>query len=146
MNTTPSKPIPPWTGFHHIALVTPDLEATIHFYEDALGMQTGDILHTAAGKHCFIRPGQSEAWGLHFFEKPEAQIFTDPDLLVGFVLLPGALQHIAFYLPEEVAALDLHERLQSLHVKVTGINEIGAIKNLLFFDNNGILLEATWNR
>ncbi len=31
--------LPPWSGFHHIALVTRDLDATIRFYRDVLGME-----------------------------------------------------------------------------------------------------------
>jgi hypothetical protein len=60
------------------------------------------------------------------------------------VLLPGAMQHIALALPDESAALVLQDRLQTCGVKSTGINTIGPIKNILFFDNNGILLEATY--
>ena len=33
----------PWRGFHHIALVTPELEATVAFYTGVLGMQAGRI-------------------------------------------------------------------------------------------------------
>ncbi|MBY6278041.1 VOC family protein, partial [Symbiobacterium thermophilum] len=33
----------PWEGFHHIALVTPDLDTTIHFYGNVLGMQVGEV-------------------------------------------------------------------------------------------------------
>lgn len=135
---------PPWRGFHHVALATPDLAATIHFYTEVLGMEAGPILQTAAGTHCFIKPGDSESWGLHFFEQPDAQIFTDPNLLTGFTLLPGALQHIAFALPDETAGLALQQRLQTSGVTATPINTIGPIKNILFCDNNGILLEATW--
>ena len=135
---------PPWRGFHHVAVATPDLAATIHFYTHVLGMEAGPILGTSAGTHCFIKPGESESWGLHFFEKPDTKIFTDPGLLNGFVLLPGTMQHIAFALPDEPALQALDGRLQTFGVKTTGLNTIGSIKNILFFDNNGILLEATW--
>ncbi len=50
---------PPWQGFHHVALFTRDLDATIAFYQEVLGMEVlgvapaGD-LH---GRHCALRPG-----------------------------------------------------------------------------------------
>lgn len=147
-----------WQGFHHVALVTPDLDATIRFYRDALGMQVGDIYTTGMsvdGRHCFIKPGNVETWGLHVFEN------SDPDLKavletakqmvldvldtggrLGF--FKGILQHIAFALPDEQVALALRERLQKHNVRMTPINEIGAIRNFLFLDNNGLLLEAAW--
>jgi catechol 2,3-dioxygenase-like lactoylglutathione lyase family enzyme len=133
----------PWRGFHHVALVTPNLEATIRFYVDVLGMQAGEVMDRH-GKHCFIKPGDSETWGLHVFETPEAQIFPYPDSSERFVFIPGALQHIAFALPDEKAALVLRERLTQHGVRITGINELGPIRNFLFVDNNGTLLEATW--
>nr|MBA3790917.1 VOC family protein [Rubrobacter sp.] len=33
-----------WQGFHHVALVTADLDATLRFYEDVLGMEAGEIM------------------------------------------------------------------------------------------------------
>ncbi|SRR6266498_3022431 len=137
---------PPWRGFHHIAIVTPDLEATIRFYQDALGMQVGDI-HPARGgngRHCFIKPGMNETWGLHVFEQADAHIFPYPETLARFVFIPGALQHIAFALPDEAAALALRERLHRHNVHMTPIGDLGPIRNTLFLDNNGILLEAAW--
>lgn len=140
---TPSDTHSPWQGFHHIALVTPDLDATVRFYHDVLGMQVGEIMDRR-GKHCFIRPGESETWGLHFFEYPDAQLFPYPDPAERYVFLPGALQHIAFALPDEAAALALRERLRQHHIETTAINDLGAIRNFLFLDHNGMLLEATW--
>ncbi|MFC5470897.1 VOC family protein [Cohnella suwonensis] len=32
-----------WLGFHHVALVTPDLDATILFYENTLGMHSSPV-------------------------------------------------------------------------------------------------------
>ena len=56
---------PPWRGFHHVALVTPDLEATIRFYGEVLGMRVGEVVGATErqGCHCFIKPGDVETWG-----------------------------------------------------------------------------------
>lgn len=132
-----------WTGIHHIALVTRDLNATVAFYGEILGMEIGEILQRGV-KHCFIKPG-GDTWGMHFFEHPDAAIFTAPDLLTDrFIFLDGALQHIAFSLPDEQSAQMLRERLEAHKISMTPINTLGKIRNFLFFDNNGILLEAAW--
>jgi catechol 2,3-dioxygenase-like lactoylglutathione lyase family enzyme len=31
--------VPPWSGFHQTALMTRDLDATMRFYRDVLGME-----------------------------------------------------------------------------------------------------------
>jgi len=133
----------PWRGFHHVALVTPDLDATIRFYRDVLGMEAGEVMERQ-GRHCFITPG-GDTWGLHFFEHADAELFAQPEVLTQrYGFLPGALQHIAFALPDEAAALALRQRLQEKGVEITPINELGPIRNFLFTDNNGLILEAAW--
>jgi catechol 2,3-dioxygenase-like lactoylglutathione lyase family enzyme len=137
-----------WRGFHHVALLTPDLDATIAFYRDLLGMQAGEIMggDGRRPRHCFVKPGASETWGMHFFENPDAELFTNTELLKGFDIVKGALQHIAFALPDEAAAHSLRERLKQHNVEMTGINDLGKIHNFLFLDNNNILLEAAWSK
>jgi catechol 2,3-dioxygenase-like lactoylglutathione lyase family enzyme len=145
-----------WRGFHHVALVTADLDATIAFYEHVLGMKAGAVYPSTAkrGRHCFIKPGDTEAWGLHFFEYPGAQIHSSADAIrqlaedrgaeVLYQFVPGALQHIAFSLPTEQEAMHLRQRLGRHGVAMTEIYDQGSIRNFVFTDNNGIQLEAAW--
>ena len=81
--TTDANPfVPPWSGFHHIALVTRDLDGTMRFYRDVLGME---IIFTAPagdlhGRHCaFHFEGDPDRLGLHFFEYPGAPLFGPED-------------------------------------------------------------------
>ncbi len=105
----------PWRGFHHVALVTQDLDATVHFYGDLLGMDVGDVMGRDArgsrSRHCFIRPGRGETWGLHFFESPEARPAPETEE-EKFSLEKVGLQHIAFALPDEAAGVALREHLR----------------------------------
>jgi catechol 2,3-dioxygenase-like lactoylglutathione lyase family enzyme len=144
----PTTPLatPPWRGFHHLALVTPDLDATIAFYTEVLGMQVSALFPASDrnGRHCFIKPGETDSWGLHVFERADAQIFQFPEEMQRFVFIPGALQHIAFALPSRADGLALRERLAAFGVATTEIATLGAIQNTLFWDNNGVMLEATW--
>lgn len=145
-----------WLGFHHIALVTRDLDATLDFYVNLLGMQAGDIFRAVKGRgrHCFVKPGDTETWGIHFFEYKEAQIFQSAETLKRLAQepesedlyrsLPGALQHIAFALLSEEHALALRDKLRLHGVVMTDIYDLGGIRNYIFIDNNGIQLEAAW--
>ena len=137
---------PSWRGFHHVALVTPDLDATIRFYGEVLGMRVGDVFPATErlGRHCFIRPGGVETDGMHFFENPDAQLFAWPGASERYALVPGALQHLAFALPGEEEALALRRRLAAFGVEATPVTNLGPVSNILFRDNNGMLLEATW--
>jgi catechol 2,3-dioxygenase-like lactoylglutathione lyase family enzyme len=132
----------PWGGFHHIALSTPDLEATIQFYRDVLGMELLFVGEAGEmhGRSCGFSPGSGI---LHFFEYLDAQIFSPPDLNKMY-WLPGALHHIAIAIPDENAALALRDILQQHDVPMTEIMDQGDVRNMVFSDNNGILLEATW--
>jgi catechol 2,3-dioxygenase-like lactoylglutathione lyase family enzyme len=141
---------PPWQGFHHVALLTRDLDATIGFYQEVLGMEVlfiapaGD-LH---GRHCALRPGTApDRLGLHFFEYPHAPVFNSHDRsLETSVFDPGAtfLSHISFALPNEQAGLALRDRLTNHNVAMTPIMEQGDLWNMVFLDNNGLALEAAW--
>ncbi|GIO29439.1 MULTISPECIES: VOC family protein [Paenibacillus] len=145
-----------WLGFHHIALVTPDLDATIRFYEDVLGMKAGNIYPAMKqrGRHCFIKPGDTDAWGLHFFEYPDAEITSSADAIRRLMddpgsadlyrFVPGALQHIAFALASEQEAMTLRQTLQQLGIVMTDIYGQGAIRNFIFVDQNGVQIEAAW--
>lgn len=140
-----------WAGIHHVALVTPDLEATRRFYADVLGMQVGEVRvggGAIAARHCFVRPGADAAtWGVHFFEQPGVALPQWPDGLAGLRsagYLPGVFQHLAFALPDERAASALRDRLAAAGVGTTPPATLGPIRNVLFLDPHGVLLEATW--
>lgn len=132
-----------WHGFHHIGLLTPDLDATIRFYKELLGMEIGDIHTSPNGNHCFIRPGNTASWGLHFFDVPDKTL-PDPATLQTFTRDP--VLHFAFAIENEAEAIALQQHLNKHGIATTPVNTIGAIKNFLFWDVNGYLLEATWAR
>jgi catechol 2,3-dioxygenase-like lactoylglutathione lyase family enzyme len=145
---TAASSTPPWRGFHHLALVTPDLEATRAFYGSVLGMDVGEILTRGGlgGRHCFVKPGAFDGWGIHFFEHVEAQVFAYPLTAPTPVFVPGALQHIAFGLPDQAAAYALRERLRKREIECFPTGLPGPMGSMIFFDNNGSMLEATWPR
>ena len=135
----------PWQGFHHLALQTPNLDATVQFYREVLDMQ---IMFTAPagdihGRHAGINIGTGSVGFLHFFENPSAEIVPPPDLMT-MHWMPGAIHHVAFGLPDEAAALTLQAKLDALNIATSEVMDQGDTYNLLFLDNSGILLEANW--
>ena len=83
---------------------------------------------------------------MHFFELADARMFAYPESFERFAFVPGALQHVAFALPDEESALSFRRRLAAFGVEVTDITDLGPISNMPFRDNNELLLEATWAR
>jgi catechol 2,3-dioxygenase-like lactoylglutathione lyase family enzyme len=136
-----------WQGIHHIALSTPDLDETVHFYCDVLEMEllfeapSGDM----HGRHAAILPG-GDYLGLHFFEYKDATIFGPSDIGKTMPWFPGALHHLAIAIPDEEAALKLRDRLETHGVQMSEIMDQGGVRNMMFLDNNGIRLEANWPR
>ena len=124
-----------WRGIHHIALATPDLDTTIAFYRDVLGIKVSDIYppREGRGRHCLVlvKLDDPETWGLHFFEREASQTATE-----SYPLL-----HIAFRLVDDATANALRQRLRDNDSAITEIEELGSF---LFTDNNGMMLEATW--
>ncbi len=131
----------PWHGIHHIALLTTDLEATIGFYRDVLGMPTSEILPSkeGRGRHCliFVKPNDDHVRGFHFFERPAEKT----TLGISDSHPQSFAPHVALRLPNGTAAHTLRERLNNAHVSVTDIPELGSF---VFFDNNQLCLEVTW--
>jgi len=139
----------PWRGLHHVALVTPDLDATIRFYVEVLGLRLVASMPAAGPRprHCLISADTedgSKDW-LHFFEQRDVTISPYP-LESGPMFPPelGAFNHVALSLPNEEAGLALRSRLAGLGVPVSDVNSMGPVRTILFLENNGLLLEAAW--
>jgi catechol 2,3-dioxygenase-like lactoylglutathione lyase family enzyme len=133
-----------WCGIHHIALATPDLDATMRFYGGVLGMVVSEVFPSreGRGRHClvFVKPGDDDTWGLHFFERANGAAATNPAAGEP-ALTEGPLLHIAFRLPDSRSALALRGRLRDHDVVVTEIPELGSF---VFWDIHGMMLEVTW--
>ncbi len=135
-----------WGGGHHLALVTRDMDATVRFYHGVIGMP----LHAAMGstplhgRHCMFRAG---SFLMHFFEQPDAQIFSLPveQGQPQWAFVPGAYQHIALSLEDEASLCVLRERLLARGVPVTDVMDVHTLRMIVFPDNNGITIEANWS-
>ncbi|HET9729284.1 MAG TPA: VOC family protein [Acidimicrobiia bacterium] len=89
-------------SFHHVAIVTRDLEASHRFYSEAMGFQLVDVdvipfLETGWARHLFYDTGNGEMlalWDLHHADLGE----FNPAISTGLGL-PNFVNHIAFGAP-----------------------------------------------
>src|SRR4051794_17906174 len=155
------------SGINHLALVCSDMERTVEFYSDVLGMPLTKTIElpNGMGQHFFFDIGNNDC--LAFFWFPDA-----PERAPGVAAaaaLPGegglasaigSMNHVAFSVPAD----KMEEYRDRLRAKGVGCTEImnhddspkqvsremhpGVfVRSLYFFDPDGILLEfAAWTR
>jgi catechol 2,3-dioxygenase-like lactoylglutathione lyase family enzyme len=130
-----------WRGVNHLALVTPDMDATVRFYHGVLGMRLVSTLNAGPMRHYFfeIAPGNTVA----FFEVRDAEAFAKP---AGIPEPRRAAQfdHLSFNLPDEEALHALQSRLKAHGCEVTDVVDHGIVRSVYFTDPSGIALEASW--
>lgn len=131
---------PRWRGVNHLALVTPDMDATVRFYAGVLGMRV--VATTMAGpmRHYFFELGPQNT--IAFFEIEGAETFakgagSPPDR-------PIQMDHLSFNVPDEAALEQLRKRLLAAGSEVTEVVDHGFIRSVYFTDPNGIALEASY--
>ena len=133
---------PRWRGINHLALVTPDMDATVRFWHGVLGARLVAHLGNEHFRHYFFDfgPGQTVA----FFEYRNVPVarFMKP----AGVPDPRAIQfdHLSFNLADEHALEELRSRLKEHDCEVTDVVDHGFMHSIYFNDPNGIALEASW--
>jgi len=131
---------PDWRGINHLALVTPDMDATVRFYAGVLGMRLSATLMAGPMRHYFFEMGPENT--VAFFEVEGAETFAKPagapsDRTIQF-------DHLSFNVPDEHALEALRKRLLAAGTEVTGVVDHGIMHSVYFTDPNGIALEASW--
>src|SRR3954468_18477517 len=132
--------MPAWKGVNHLALVTPDMDATVRFYAGVLGMRLCATLMAGPMRHYFFEIGDGQT--VAFFEIPGMETFAKPaggppDRAIQF-------DHLSFGLSSEGELLALQERLRAAGCDVTRVVDHGIMHSIYFTDPNGIALEASW--
>ena len=137
--------MPNYKGINHLALVTGDMEKTVRFYRDVLGMPLVATIGNQPGsypyRHYFFKLGAGNT--IAFFEWPGmVEERHKPAGLParGFI----QLDHISFNLEDEESLLTLRERLEAEEVEVTPVVDHKILRSIYFTDPNGIALEASY--
>jgi catechol 2,3-dioxygenase-like lactoylglutathione lyase family enzyme len=136
----PDGELPRWRGVNHLALITPDMDATVRFYHGVLGARLVACLGNEFFRHYFFELGPENT--VAFFEYRTLQItpFAKP----AGVPDPRAVQfdHVSFNLADEQALLNLRARLKAAGSEVTDVVDHSFIRSIYFTDPSGIALEG----
>ena len=116
-------------GVHHVALLSQDVERTIHFYQELLGFPLTDLFENRDypdSTHFFFDIGNGNA--LAFFDFPRLD-------LGGYAEVLGGLHHLAISVPPDRWE-ELRRRLDDAGVAVERIDS-----SLYFRDPDGARVE-----
>lgn len=129
-------------GINHLAFITPDLEGTIRFYRDLLGLELFAGIGHDGYRHYFFRLGDG-ATQVAFFAYNGASAMTRK--------FPGertekplGFDHVSFTVETREDLFALKDRLEAAGVRVHGAVDHGLFWSIYFYDPNNIPLEATW--
>lgn len=126
------------TGIHHTAFATGDMEATIRFWRDLLGMRLVYSHGRPGDRQYFFAAGDSGF--IVFFEWPGIEKI--PHRAPGTPTSGSiALDHIAIGVASDDDLWQLSARLTAAGFPVTDVIDHGFVRSLYSFDNNGIALE-----
>jgi catechol 2,3-dioxygenase-like lactoylglutathione lyase family enzyme len=133
---------PHWRGINHLALVTPDMDATVRFYHGVLGARLVAHLGNEHFRHYFFEFGPEQT--VAFFEYANHPV--DSFAVPAGVPDPRKAQfdHLSFNVPDEAALFEIRDRLKTNNCEVTDVVDHGFIRSIYFTDPNGIALEASW--
>lgn len=131
-------------------MVTPDMDATVRFYHEVLGMQlvatlgNGDPNEPYPYRHYFFRFGDHNT--IAFFEWPGVD--TGDRKSAGVPTAGQKFDHMSFNLDSVEELLELRQRLVEAGVEVTPVIDHTVIYSIYFDDPvNGASLEASvWVR
>jgi catechol 2,3-dioxygenase-like lactoylglutathione lyase family enzyme len=125
-------------GIHHIALITGNMEATIRFWRDLLGMRLISGFGEAGFRQYFFEVDEGTA--LSFFEWEGAQPAARK-LHGRPVSGPLAFDHLAFELDSADAVWTLKDRLEAAGFPCSDMIDHGSFHAVYSFDPNGVPIE-----
>jgi len=143
-------------GINHLALMSRDLDATVRFYVDIIGLplvkayQTGDVpkwehngavLHDGgnliAPRHYFVDLGDGSL--LAFFDPGQGATLPED-----FVSIPGAFHHLSLNVADEEALLAARAELKGRGIPVSGVVDHEFCKSIYLRDPDGRNLELSY--
>ncbi|MDP2849167.1 MAG: VOC family protein [Humidesulfovibrio sp.] len=127
-----------FTGINHLALATGDMDATIRYWRDLLGLRLVAGLGHPGYRHYFFELTERDM--IAFFEWPGVQPGPDKDHGAP-VRGPFTFDHISLGIEDEDELWELRDRLDAAGFWVSEIVDHGFIRSLYSFDPNNIAVE-----
>lgn len=131
-----------FNGINHLAMATGNMDSTIRFWRDLLGMRLVAGLGQPGYRHYFFEISGNDL--LAFFEWPGVQ--PVPEKEHGRpVKGPFVFDHISFGVETEEDLWELKDKLSVAGFWVSEVIDHGFIHSIYVFDPNGIPIEFSHN-
>lgn len=127
-----------YTGINHLAMATADMDATIRFWRDLLGLRLVAGLGRPGYRHYFLEISPTDM--LAFFEWPGVEPIAPKDHGVP-VKGPFAFDHLSIGVRDRNDLWDVKDRLEAAGFWVSEVIDHGFIFSVYSFDPNNIAIE-----
>jgi len=127
-----------YTGINHLALATRDMDMTIRFWRDLLGMRLVAGLGRPGYRHYFFEISGHDM--IAFFEWPDCEKIPEKDHGVP-VKGPFAFDHVSFEVKTDEDLWELKAKFEAADIWVSEVMDHGFIHSIYAFDPNHIPIE-----
>lgn len=131
-----------FNGVNHLAMATGDMDKTIRFWRDLLGMRLVAGLGRSGYRHYFFQISETDL--IAFFEWPAVQGVPKKDH-GSPVKGPFIFDHVSFGVEREDDLWELKDRLEAAGFPVSDMIDHGFIHSIYAHDPNGIPIEFSHN-
>ena len=130
--------MPKYTGINHMAMATGDMDATIRFWRDLLGMRLVAGLGHPGYRHYFFEITGHDM--IAFFEWPDVRPLAEKDH--GFPV-KGAFgfDHVSFEVASDDDLWELKDKLEAADLWCSEVVDHGFIHSIYAYDPNNIAIE-----
>lgn len=127
-----------FTGINHLAMATRDMDKTIRFWRDLLGMRLVAGLGRPGYRHYFFEITDHDM--IAFFEWPDVEPIPEKDHGVP-VKGPFGFDHVSFEVASDDDLWELRDKLEAADFWVSEVIDHGFIHSIYAFDPNNIPIE-----
>ena len=130
-----------FNGINHLAMATGDMDTTIRFWRDLLGMRLVGGLGEPGFRHYFFEISETDL--IAFFEWPDVKP-VEPKSHGRPVKGPFVFDHVSFGVESAEALWELKDKLDAAGFEPSDVIDHGFIHSIYAFDPNGIPIEFSW--
>ncbi len=127
-----------FTGINHLAMAVRDMDATIRFWRDLLGMRLVAGLGRPGYRHYFFEIADHDM--IAFFEWPDVEPAELKDHGVP-VKGPFCFDHVSFEVADDADLWELKDKFEAADIWVSEVIDHGFIHSIYTFDPNNIAIE-----